>query len=303
MLNKTCLSLVLCLLCLNILKAQIDSSKSSLPNYQSPPHYDYKNPEQFHKFYNTRFVVGEWQIHSLKTGALVVRLKTNTLQVNALIQSGNKRLAEKKRLELLARNINTSRAYRKLYNFSKLYFIYYTSSDTLLKGARKNIFLDSNLVVDSNIVMTESFYLIAETDNLYNSTIGFVPESDAKLQKETGTKTITDALCVVKNKYGHQLKKPFPYKAYDIPPLKPPFYIFINAAPILYDFYGGKGQKKRDVYIYENTVLELEIEKDFSYKKYLMHVGTLNENLNKFYKSSAQFKAKDIDPKLNVFLY
>lgn len=277
-------------------------SFSQEEQHETPVYPDYKNTEQYKKHYKTRHVVSEWQINELKKGALVVRLKTNRLQINALINSGQKRLAEQKRLELLARNLNMYFAYKEKYNFSKLYFIYNTSSDAMLKGERQNIFLDSNLVVDSSIVMNESFYLFAETDNLYNSSIGFVKEEDAQAQIEHGTKTTTEALVVLKNKYGHQLKKPFPYRAYEPPPLKTPFYVYLNAAPIINKYFGIEN-KNQEVYLFENEPLDLQIEANFSDKNYSRYVGNINAILFKYYEKTGPVNISDIDPQIRPFLY
>lgn len=276
---------------------------SQVEGTNTPEYPDYKDNEQHDAFYKTRHLVSEWQIHELKKGALVVRLKTNALQINALLKAGKTRMAEKKRLETLAINLNIYFAYTDLYKFSKLYFIYTTSFDTLLKGARQYVFLDSNLVVDSSIVMKESFYLIAETDNIYNSSIGFVKEAEARSQVEHGNKTTTEALVVIKNKYGHQLKKPFPYKAYEPPPIKTPFYVYMNAAPIIYKYNGGKGQSLPEVYTFENKPLKLEIEKNFSYVNYRRYVANINAILFKYYKKTEPIKPEEIDPEIRQYLY
>src|SRR4051812_2976460 len=67
---------------------------------------DYKDPLQFEKFTKRRKVIAAWQISQLKEGALVVRLKTNQMLVNALIKQGNIQLAKQKRVEMLAINRN-----------------------------------------------------------------------------------------------------------------------------------------------------------------------------------------------------
>ncbi|MBL7931391.1 MAG: hypothetical protein JNL60_05800, partial [Bacteroidia bacterium] len=203
-LNKQIFLLLLCACALASFSQTVESVT------EKPGEKDYKDPEQFDKFYKRRKMISAWQINKLKEGALVIRLKTNKLLIDALQKEGKDELAEQKRMEALGINKNISRAFRKNYTFSKIYFIYSSSSDTLLKGARSNIFLDSNLVVDPNLTMNESFYLICEGDYVYNSSIGFVPEDSARFQTERGNPTV-EAPIVVKNKYGHQLKRPFPF--------------------------------------------------------------------------------------------
>ena len=165
------------------------------------------------------------------------------------------------------------------------------------------MFLDSMLVIDSSIVMKEKFYLLAETDNIYNSSIGFVKEEEARAQIERGSETTVDALIVLKNKYGHQLKHPFPYRAYADPLHRTIFPVYENAAPIIYDFYGGAGQKNRKIYIFEGTPLKITILKDFIYYYYYKYAGNLNAILFKYYKNTDAPNLNEIDPKIKQFLY
>lgn len=178
---------------------------------KSPVYKDYQDNSQFKNFRKRRIIVGAWQINKLKTeGAIVVKLKTNNLAIEQLIKQEKKELAIEKQLEQFAVNKNTMLAYMENFNFCKVYFIYSGNSDSLLAGKRTGIFLDTNLRVDPSITMTEKFYLIAEKDFAYTSSIGFVPEASAKQLKETGNPIKMMAI-VLKNKYGHQLKKPIPY--------------------------------------------------------------------------------------------
>ncbi len=269
---------------------------------ETPVYTDYKDKKQHKDFDKIRQIVSEWQIHQLKTGALVVRLKTNHIVIESLLKSGNIRMAEKKRLEQLAKNINTLKAYKKYYRFGKLYFIYTNSFDTLMNGARKHIFLDSNLVVDSGIVMRESFYLIAETDNIYNSSIGFVKESEAKLQIERGTPTLTEALVVIKNKYGHQLKHPFPYRDFEPALVRGALSEPMNAAPIINEFYANNVEDK-NTYWFENEPLGLSIPKNYKLSNFVKYVAQLNADLYEYYQKTVALDLKEIDPKYKEFLY
>jgi hypothetical protein len=212
-------------------------------------------------------------------------------------------MAEKKRLEGLAINLNVSKAYRKNYTFSKLYFIYGQSNDSLLNGTRSGIFLDSNLIRDPAIVMTEDFYLIAETDNIYNSSIGFIEEDSARYVKERGPKTTTEASIVVKNKYRHQLKKPFPYKAYWTPIFKSVTNnIRGNAAPTLYAAIGGAGFENKETYVYDGEPLQLEIPYDFSYRLFSSRVRNLNSNLLQYHHDHPMPEVKETEH-MKLFLY
>jgi len=271
----------------------------------SPPVYkDYKDPEQFEKFYKRRKIVGAWQINELKKGALVVRLKTEKLLIEALLKAGNTSMAEKKRLERLAINLNIMKAYRTYYNFSKVYFIYTSSNDSLLNGLRSRIFLDSNLVPDPNIAMTEDFYLIAETDFVYNSSIGFVKEDSARFVSENGSTINREAPIVVKNKYGHQLKKPFPYWTDKIPIRKAIFteVVTINGVPIVFNVSGVIGAKKMATYTYEGEPLKLSIPYLFTYSLFSYFVTILNNNFQEYYRENPKPDLEKIG-NIKPFLY
>ena len=281
----------------------------SLLSQEELEHYgekDYKDSDQYERFFRRRKLVGAWQINQLKKGALVVRLKTNKTLINTLLKNGNTLLAEKKRLETLAMNLNISKAYRNSYDFSKVYFIYSNSSDSLLNGARSNIFLDSNLSVDPSIIMNEKFYLIAERDYVYNSSIGFVPEDSARAQIEGGNPT-TQAGIVIKNKYGHQLKKPFPYNAYLVGVLKAIYYsiVVIDGKQTTFNvenpFGIGSGEKIK--YEYNGRPLTLNISKDFTYEVYTLYVSNLNSNFHQFYQENRNPEGSKHFKDCKPFLY
>ena len=66
------------------------------------------------KFYRRRKIVGSWQINQLKDGgALVVKLKANTLLINALEKKGEVKLAQQRKIETAGVNVNVMRAFFK----------------------------------------------------------------------------------------------------------------------------------------------------------------------------------------------
>jgi hypothetical protein len=240
---------------------------------------DYKDAKQFKDFYKRRNVISKWQINQLKNGALCVRLHNNKTLVEGLKKMGKADLAAQKELELMAINKNIVMAFTRYYNFSKVYFFFSNNSDTLLKGARSGIFVDTNLVVDPKIEMKENFYLLAENDDAYNSSIGFVPEDTARFVKETGNPT-KDAAMVIKNKYGHQLKDPFP------------FYV-INKSTVI-------GTRYVNVLVGTQTV-PVELEKKQRVERHYAYVANLNKHFFKFYEESKGFEVND--PDIKPFLY
>lgn len=276
---------------------------------------DYKDPEQFEKFQKRRVTVGAWQINQLKEGALVVRLKTNKMLIDELNKAGNSSVAFEKQLEQHAINKNTMFAYLDNFKFCKVYFMYSHSSDSLLNGTRQGLFLDTNLTVDPNITMNENFYLIAERDYAYNSSIGFVIEDSAKYTTEKGN-PVKEMAILVKNKYGHQLKNPFPYYVkeknfmdaqYSFPitvnqGANGPSIFFTVNRTALQDMKNNtepKGISNRK----DPGTTTVLLKKQFTYEKLSISVSELDENLYQFYKAYPKPDVTRIDPGVKPFLY
>jgi hypothetical protein len=240
---------------------------------------EYKDQDQFKNFYSRRNAVGKWQINQLKNGALCVRLHTNKNLIDGLRKMGKADLATQKEQEMMAINKNIVTAFTRYYNFSKVYFFFSNHSDTLLKGARSGIFLDTNLVMDPKIEMKESFYLLAEKDDAYNSSIGFVKEDTAKYIKESGNASKECAM-VIKNKYGHQLKDPFP------------FFVISRSAvvgtPVVNVMIGG-------------VIVPVTLEKKYRLERHYAYVNRLNKNLWGFYNQNKDYMVSD--PEIKPFLY
>ncbi len=268
---------------------------------------EYKDKKQFEKFYKRRKIIGAWQINQLREGALVVRLKTKSLLINSLMKAGDIVGAEQVKLEMKATNLCVMRAYYRNYNFSKLYFIYSNSSDSLQNGIRENIFLDSSLAIDSRIKMQEKFYLIAETDNLYNSSIGFVKEDTAKFVTEGGSPTLTDFPIVIKNKFGHQLKRPFPYwSGVRIIPDKAVYETLVLVDGQKIPFNIGdikKFMRDKVYYTIGNTTAALFIQRQFTFSMFSVSVDNLNQNLYDYLRANPKYEQDNISSEIKPFLY
>ena len=76
-LNKQVLLLLLC-------TCMLASFSQTEPVTEKPTEKDYKDPEQFKKFHKRSKIVSAWQINQLKTGALIVKLKTNKFLIEGL---------------------------------------------------------------------------------------------------------------------------------------------------------------------------------------------------------------------------
>ncbi len=123
----------------------------------------------------------------LKTGALLVRLKTSDLKINALKSKGMEKEAEEIRLAQEVTNKKIVAAFRQDYQFSKVYFFYSSHSNKIKEGAHKGYLLNFEMLPDSSF--TGQDYLVGEFDESQNTQI--------------------DAF-IIKDKNYVQLKKPFP---------------------------------------------------------------------------------------------
>jgi len=269
---------------------------------------DYKNPDQFVHFGKRRKAVGAWQVHQLHTGALVVKLRTNHRAIQLLRNDGQVAAADQKMLETAAMNKSLMLAFMKTYTFSKVYFIYSHSGDSLFNGIRQGIFIDTSLTINKNIIMTESFYLVAESDRIYNSSIGFVNEANAESQLEKGNPSGGDALIVVKNKYGHQLKKPFPFSAGNgivikKVPAEVPMFLFGTKVV----FNVGQTNKVAGEEVYSNFnghKLKLQLPKTYSPEIIEMIVSMFNYDLLNFYqRNSPPVENSPMHSEVKPFLY
>jgi hypothetical protein len=278
--------------------------------------FDYKDPEQFKNFNKRSKTVSFWQINELKEGAIVVRLRNNRLLIEELNKSGKKDLAKQKIMEQYAMNKNTMMAYLDHLDFCKVYFIYSNSSDSLMNGSRKGIFLDTTLNINPEIELKEQFYLIAERDYGYNSTIGFVKEDSAHLVHENGTAVRMMAI-VLKNKYTHQLKAPFPYlvKEKNFMDANLDFPMTVNETEngiqlqytVNKTYFSDlaanpKNRASRSVKE-EGKIKIVHVKKQFTYEKLADAVMQLNENLERFYNNSPRINTKKLDTRFLPYLY
>lgn len=274
---------------------------------------DYKDPKQFEKFRKRRSVIAAWQINQLKDGALVVKLKTNIKQIDAFNSHGEKDKAVEKIIETYIINKNIMTAYLDNFKFCKIYFIYSNSNDSLLKGVRTGIFLDTNLAIDPTINMTEKFYLIAEKDFTYNSSIGFVKEDSARFVREKGNPSGGMYDIVMKNKYGHQLKRPFPY----LGGFGKKIIGYLGPIPMYYKYAENKityTADKTQLFDRQSSPSKNFKPQPAGFKTLMLHKGDvyesisfgvqqLNDNLKQFYQGNTKPEEDKIDPEIKPFLY
>lgn len=171
---------------------------------------DYKGDSSYANFDKLRFDVARAQIHLLKNGALLVRLKTNANTISKLKAAGNIDLATQVEREANINNKRLMRAFLQNFTFCPVYFFNSEYSDSVKHKQLEGIFVDTNLIVNPTIVCKADFYLIAERGGIYNSSLGIVKESMANKSVETGT-VFKEVFIIIKNRYFIQLHMPFPY--------------------------------------------------------------------------------------------
>ncbi len=247
-----------------------------------PSDNDYQTREEFKKFHRRAVKVTSWQIQNLKFGAIVIRLQNDQRKIDGYLKIGDVGSAQLVKAQAQYRNKAIIHSALQQIDFCKVYFMYSQNSDTVLAGKRNNVFIDSSLKIQENIVMNEKFYLILEEDFLYQSSIGFVKEDSAKFAVERGH-TNGSKPFLFKNKYGHQLKNPFPFKCGTN--------LFFIRKVMVRERVDLEGQKSQSVKF--RTV--------DAYKYYSSIFGNTNMKLYSFYQSSQGQQVSD--PELKPFLY
>lgn len=274
---------------------------------------DYKDKDQHERFLRRRKAVANWHINELrKNGAIVVRLRTNQLAINGLLKAGKKDEALYLAAQTYAINKNTMMAYIENFKFCPVYFIYSSSSDTLLQGARRGFFLDTALSVNAAIEMKERFYLIAERDYSYNSSIGFVSEAEAKLITENGT-AVKQMAIILKNKYGHQLKNPMPHEVRENSNLaeyvEPCESSVLPSGEFKITYYVNRRsadglEKEKPVSSRKHKAAgEITITKNFTYFKLAQAVSQLDYELKSFYQRTPAIEPDKMSEDVKPFLY
>lgn len=148
------------------------------------------------------------QIVLLKSGALIVRLKTQDRKIEAYKNAGNTKLVNKLEKELNIFNSNLIESFNKYYNFSKVYFIFPLDYNELLAGKNSGYFLNNKMHKDASIEINfEDDFFVCEYGVVYDEDI--IDQNNAKTKVVTSTPRQQDAL-VIKDLDLVQLLSPFP---------------------------------------------------------------------------------------------
>lgn len=150
------------------------------------------------------------QITALREGALVVRLKTNDKSVEAYRRNGQNEIAERIIADRKAQNRKIAEAFRKEFDFCKVYFIYASSTTDLLEG-KQGIFLNDTLALDASIQLTDSFFLIAEYGAVTANMRGDEYHYKNINKTEATSNATTSSAVFLSDTNLVQLKEPFPF--------------------------------------------------------------------------------------------
>lgn len=96
-----------------------------------------------------------------ESGAIVVRLKTNSKSVDAYRAAGRNDVADRMVKERKVMNEKIYDAFTKIVTFCPTYFIYAHDSKALAEG-KQGLFLNADLEYDKKIVMKDTFYVVVE---------------------------------------------------------------------------------------------------------------------------------------------
>lgn len=272
--------ITLCLLILLVFNASAQEEEG----VKSPKYTDYKSDTSYTNFSDLRFKVARAQIAALKNGgALLVRLKTNDKAIRSLKAAGNMDLAVQLERETMLNNQIIMASYLLEFKFCPVYFFFSSESDSVKHQKLQGILLDTTLTQNASITCNAPFYLIAESDNLYNSSLGIVKESLAPISSERGN-VIRRVRIVIKNRYFIQLHKPFPY-----------FQIKGNSGG---EITATQLQEKGLVTIFNSISKDGNYLKEF--KNFRACVNNFNSKLESFYKKNP---SGSVSPEIKEFVY
>ncbi|MBM3404237.1 MAG: PorT family protein [Bacteroidetes bacterium] len=162
------------------------------------------------------------QIQSLKSGTLLVRLKTSATRINAMEKIGKTAQAEQIRMEQDLENKKIISAFQKHFDFCKVLFFYSPHSRDVKEKRVDGIFLDGKLQVGPSIrVDTSKPIFIAEFGAIEPDTIKFFSGYRYETARNWGIPRIRSyyspsadfdfyALVIMDDQFV-QLKRPFPY--------------------------------------------------------------------------------------------
>lgn len=113
--------------------------------------------------------IAKEQLNQMKASFILVRLKTDSLKIEALKKNGFTEEAEKQKLELYQENKEILLSFAKTFDFCPVYFFYSSSMDNIRSGEIVGHVFDSNLkIVDQDLLKAQPFFTakFGKTKNL-----------------------------------------------------------------------------------------------------------------------------------------
>ncbi len=178
-------------------------------------------------------------LRALKSGAVVVRLKTNDKSVSAYRKAGRDDVADRIVAERRKQNERMYYAYKTYFTFCPVYFIYAHDTKEFLDGNRK-ILLNTELNYDSTIKFNYTDYIFSE----YGTAEGFsdfsdytgMPVADIRdnrimdtIAAQNNTRPASFSALIFLDKNLNQFQRPFPFEAVYLDGFKSAV-VFLNRA-------------------------------------------------------------------------
>jgi hypothetical protein len=190
------------------------------------------------------------QIIKLKSGVLLIRLKSKDVPIAALKQINQPEKAEKLKAKQFKLNSEIVAAFRKNFTFCPAYFFYDTYNDTILAGHIDDIiFLNDSLIPDPTIKLSTNKFLVAEFGFVVQDTAKYYTGSyyhqtdSGKVRKSEysgGMDVRFEALRIMSDELV-QLQRPFPYYVRtlsSLPPLhRKPADVVLKMNDLLFEYY------------------------------------------------------------------
>lgn len=150
------------------------------------------------------------QINALKSGALVVRLKTNDKSIDAYRNSGRNDIADRMEAERLVQNQKIATAFKTNFDFCPVYFMYSRNTNALLRG-EQGLFLNDTLGIDTSIHLKQNFFLFAEYGTVTSNQPGDSYHYSGVNKTEPSTNTMSTSTIFMSDTSLQQLAEPFPF--------------------------------------------------------------------------------------------
>lgn len=202
----------------------IPTSKNNTKNFQFSLNILLNNKRKSASARKRKQDVSKTQITKLKSGPLLVRLKTSENKIKALKKAGMLEKAANLEKEQYIENNKIVKAFKDNFNFCKVAFFYSNASNKVLNKHFNGILLNDSLKIDNSIkIDTSGSFFIAEFGNIeqdttkYFSHYTYEPDNRCGIKKVpnyyTSSSNIDFHALIIRDAHFVQLKKPFPYYA------------------------------------------------------------------------------------------